>query len=125
MDGKEKPTAGIRYEVPDHLTGVHRSLLQYGHALWIKNNKSQDFKRNVRFDDVNMTFCLDVKLPGKSNWQTVTYERASREKKISVSAEADDDLLSLGPVVVDGPTMGVGAAGGSVTVTSWRAPSGK
>ena len=40
VDGTGKPTAGIRFEIPDHLTGIHRSLLQYGHVLWTKFHKS-------------------------------------------------------------------------------------
>ena len=125
VDGKGKPTAGIRFEIPDHLSGIHRTLLQYGRALWTKNNKSQDFQRNVRFDDVGMTFCLDVKLPGKKEWMTVTYERAARESKLNKNLDEEEDLLSLGPVMIDGTEMGAGAAGGSVTLTSWRAPTGK
>ena len=125
VDGKGKPTAGIRYEIPDHLTGVHRTLLQYGHALWTKNNKSADFKRNVRFDDTSMTFCLDVKLPGKTTWLSVTHERAAKERKHSQNNEQEEDLLSLGPVVIGEPTMSAENAGRSISVTSWRAPTGK
>ena len=129
VDGKGKPTAGIRFEIPDHLSGVHRTLLQYGHALWLKYGKSTEFKRNVRFDDAEMTFCLDVKIPSKTDWMTVSYERARREKNENASKETNDDLLSLtgpGPVVIDGTdeqTIGVGSAGGSITLTSWRAPT--
>ena len=129
VDSKGKPTAGIRFEIPDHLSGVHRTLLQYGHALWNKYNKNPEFKRNVRFDDAEMSFCLDVKIPGKIDWLTVSYERARREKNVSTSKESNDDLLSLtgpGHVVNDGngeQEMGVGSAGGSITLTSWRAPN--
>ena len=54
-----------------------------------------------------------------------------RERKASTCAEDDDEQLSLGgpmrPVVVDEGEQrrGVNAAGGSVTLTTWRAPNGK
>ena len=126
VDAKGKPTAGIRFAIPDHLTGVHRTLLQYGHALWTKNNKSGEFKRNVRFDDTGMTFCLDVKLPGKTTWLTVNHERAAKERKLSQNNDLqEEDLLSLGPVIIGEPVVTAEDAGRSVSITSWRAPTGK
>ena len=57
------------------------------------------------------------------------YERAARERKVNQTNDNDkeEDLLSLGPMVVGGPLLeaGTGSAGGSVTLTSWRAPSGR
>ena len=130
VDSKGKPTAGIRFEIPDHLTGVHKCLLQYAHALWVKHGKDPDFKRNVRFNDADMSFSLDVKLPGKLKWMTVSHERASKERKASINNDEEDKLLSLGesPPVVEGSEdegRGRNAAGGSVTLTSWRAPNGR
>ena len=72
IDQKGKPTAGVRFDIPDHLTGVHKSLLQYGHALWAKHNKDPDFKRNIRYDDTEKTFVMDIKFPSKLEWVTVT-----------------------------------------------------
>ena len=99
--------------------------------MYVKYNKSKDFKRNVRFDDVEMTFCLDVKFPGKESWITVKYERALRDRRTGVvEAEEHDELLSTAgeiPVVgvreEEGP--GKEAAGGCVLRTTWRAPTGK
>ena len=63
-----------RHDIPSHLAGVHKTLLQYGY-----NKHVRGFKRNIRFDDTAMTFCIDVLLPGKDtkNWITVSHERAS------------------------------------------------
>ena len=58
IDGQGKPTAGIRIDVPDHLSGVHRTLLQYGHAMWSKHRRDPNLKRNLRFDDVERPFVL-------------------------------------------------------------------
>ena len=127
VDPTGKPTAGIRYDIPDHLAGVHRTLLQYGHALWTKYKKDPEFKRNIRFDDVQMTYCLDVKLPQKKNWVTVSYKRALRDRKASINVEAEDDdemLSTLGevPVVEEEVNLGANSANGTVMTTSWRAP---
>ena len=128
VDGQGKPTAGIRFEIPDHLSGIHRTLLQYGHALWTKYGRDSDFKRNVRFDDVEMTFCLNVKLPKKKEWKTVTYKRALLDRRVSATTaeeDQDDALSTTGiPVVEEDSAQGVNTAGGTVTVTSWRAPTG-
>ena len=132
VDIQGKPTAGIRFEIPDHLTGVHRTLLQYGHAMHTKYRRDKNFKRNIRFDDVEMTFCLDIKFPGRENWITVKHERALRDRRTSTNADADDHeelLSSAGQIPVVGMEeeegTGVEAAGGCVTRTSWRAPTGK
>ena len=133
IDQAGKPTAGVRFDVPDHLSGVHRTLLQYGHAMWIKYNKDPAFKRNIRFDDVEMSFCLDIKFPGKEKWVTASYERAMIDKRANAAVDLDqDELLSTkGPPLAfsyDGemdeadPQAGTSGARGSVTCTSWRAP---
>ena len=131
VDSNGKPTAGIRFDIPDHLAGVHRTLLQYGHAMWVKYKKSPEFKRNVRFDDVELTYCLDVKFPGKKNWITVSYKRALRDRRASICLEAEDqdELLStIGeiPVVEEeeqaADISGANAPGGTVISTSWRNP---
>ena len=132
VDPTGKPTAGIRFDIPDHLASVHRTLLQYPHAMWTKYKKSKDFKRNIRFDDVGRTFCLDIKFPGREDWVSVSYERALLDRKANKSAESEagGDLLSTAGeaiVYVEEESMPSGTAGdgGSVTVTSWRAPNGK
>ena len=98
-DSEGRPTAGIRFDIPDHLTGVHRTLLQYGHALWVKHGKNPEFKRNVRHDDVELSYCLDFKFPHKSSWVTVSYQRALVDRRASTSVEMeglDDELSSAG-----------------------------
>ena len=126
-------------DVPDHLSGVHKTLIQYGHAMWVKYQRDSDLKRNIRYDDVEMTLCLDIKFPGKKDWITVTHQRALRDRRASVSQETDSrgDLLSTaGQVIVQesevddeeqmeqGQSLNKGAqsAGGTITSTSWRAP---
>ena len=132
IDMNGKPTAGIRHEVPTHLGGVHRTLQQYGYAMWMKLDKNKEFKRNIRHDDSEMSYCLDIKLPNKSNWITVSYRRALDDRRASTSSEINklgDELSTAGIVVVEEDATSASIApgslaeGGSITTTSWRAPT--
>ena len=71
----------FRHDIPLHLAGVHRTLLQYGHDMGKKHGKG--FKRNIRFDDTALSFCIDVCLPGNDNkWLTVSYDRAYKDRQL-------------------------------------------
>ena len=75
-----KPTATFRHEIPTHLGGVHKALMQYGYALSVKYGKG--FKRNVRFDDAALTLCVDILIPGgDGKWVTVDYDTALNDRK--------------------------------------------
>ena len=70
-----RPTATFRHDIPVHLAGVHRTLMQYGFAM--KMRYGTYFRKNIRFDDAARTFCIDILIPGPfQEWETVTYERA-------------------------------------------------
>ena len=81
-----------------------------------------------------MTFCLDVKLPGKLNWVTVSHQRAFADGKANSSKDMehlDSELSTAGLVIVEAEqeplqtlqtAPGSIATGGSVTTTSWRDP---
>ena len=106
--------------------------------MWAKYKKNPEMKRNVRFDDIDMTFCLDVKFPGRKDWVTVPYSRALKDKKdrdqrTAVPDAVDDRMLSTADELVvcgddtdetEAGGTGTSGLGGSVTCTSWRAPSG-
>ena len=84
----------------------------------------------MRHDDVEMSYCLDVKFPGRKDWITVNYRRALRDRRASINLEEEDreELLSTAgqvPVVGEDVCHGSGAAGGSVMTMSWRAPQTK
>ena len=133
IDIAGKPTAGIRFDIPDHLLGVHRTLLQYGHTMWIKHRKDPEFRRNVRHNDAELTYCLDIKFPKRHDWITVTYARALQEKKKRAAVQMnDEELLSTTtkttaevPVSSDDceeTGRGPCTPNGSITSFSWRAP---
>ena len=53
-------------------------------------------KRNVRFDDTELTMVIDVKFPGKERWITVGYDRALEDRRLKAASEqrAHGDMLS-------------------------------
>ena len=92
------PTATFRHEIPTFLSGVHKTFMQYGYAMSAKYGKG--FKRNVRFDDITYSFCIDVRMPGANqNWITVSHERALKDLQATRRAEEKkngDRLTSIG-----------------------------
>ena len=65
---------------------VHRTLMQYGYELKKKyesNGGREKLKKNIRFEDAEHTFVIDIKFPGSSDneWTTVSYERALEDRK--------------------------------------------
>ena len=103
QDGK--PTATFRHDIPVHLTGAHRTLMQYGHFM--KNKYGHEFKKNIRFDDINHSFCIDMLIPGQHKWETVSYLRALEDCKtrtMQVEQQRGSALSSqLELTSVDGP----------------------
>ena len=92
-----KATATFRHDIPSHLAGVHKTLLQYGFAMGKKHGRG--FKRNIRFDDTALTFCIDIMIPanGNKDWVTVTHDQAlvdRRRIEMQKNKELGDNLLS-------------------------------
>ena len=69
-----KPTVTFRHDIPTHLSGVHKALMQYGYAMGKRYGKG--FRKNVRFDDVSCSFCIDMLIPGTKSWITVQHHQA-------------------------------------------------
>ena len=93
---KGKATVTFRHNIPAHLAGVHCTLMQYGHDMAKKHGRG--FRRNVRFDDSAMSFCIDVYIPGSNNdeWITVPYDKVceDRRKKQLQEASRHGSVLS-------------------------------
>ena len=64
-----KPTATFRHEIPTYLSGVHKTFIQYGYLMVTKHGRG--LKRNMRFDDVTQSLCIDIKMPSSSSWITI------------------------------------------------------
>lgn len=73
------PTAGVRMEIPEHLAGVHQTLLQHGSML--RRRHGQSFKRNIKYDDTEQTLYMDIRLPGDVDWLRVDYSVAVEERR--------------------------------------------
>ena len=80
-----KPTAGIRPDIPSFLGGVHRALMQYGYDMKVKYKTTPGFRRNIRFEDADHTFVIDMLIPGPDNprneWITVDYGAVTEDRK--------------------------------------------
>ena len=119
-DGNNRPTAGLRPDIPSFLGGVHRTLLQYGFGL--KTRYKSGFKRNIRFEDAELSLVIDICLPNSngtpgSEWTTVSYERALSDRK-SINKENEykqGDCLSSRERAPSGAWSEQGAPRGSST----------
>ena len=76
IDEAGKPTAGIRIQVPTALQATFRVLFRYGQSLRTRHGPGT--RRHVKFDDLNRTLYLNVKLPGDERWSKVSFDMARR-----------------------------------------------
>ena len=113
-----KPTATFRHEVPTHLGGVYKTLLQYGYMM--SGRYGRGFKRNIRYDDIALSFCIDVLLPGTTNWVTVSYERALQDRRANQKAinMNQGESLSSRAAEAGGPEVVVEDDEGAPTTSS-------
>ena len=88
-----RDAAGIRLEIPPHLTGTFR--LYEEHAGALREKFPQGFKRSVKFDDVSMDLVMDIKLPQAKKWHRFNrqeVEKATRARKRT--AQDNNDVSS-------------------------------
>ena len=105
IDAADKPLATVRPDVPAHLGGVYKTLLQYGHAL--KEKYGRDFRRNIRHEDAEHSYCIDVCFKRDGEWITIGYERALADRKSNNKAweMSQGDKLSSRTDGEDGDAM--------------------
>ena len=70
-----KPTAGIRINVPQFLRGKQRTLESYGKRL--RDIHRRNARTHIKFDDSENTLYLNVKLYDDEEWTRVSPENAS------------------------------------------------
>lgn len=85
MSGK----AGLRLEVPCHLTGQFKCLERYGHIL--KKKFGHEFRWHINYDDIDLSLKLSVRGPGDEAWERIDWETAKKEVKL---AEKPTDFRS-------------------------------
>ena len=81
------PTAGVRKELPEYLIGVNRALLHHGSIL--RRTHGKKLRRNIKFDDAEMSLYMDVCLPGETTWLKVDYEMALSERRSDHKRDSD------------------------------------
>ena len=89
IDPQGLPTAGLRIEVPRSLKGPFTLLRRYGQQL--KARHGQGLKRHIKFDDVQRSLYLNVKLPGDQRWSKASVELA-RRGLLAHDRNVDNDL---------------------------------
>ena len=87
-DTSGRPTAGLRLEVPPSLRVSFAILYKYGQML--RTRHGQGLRRHVKFDDIDMTLYLNIKLPGDEKWSRVSLEVARRGMKARDKLASDE-----------------------------------
>ena len=67
VDKDGNPTAGIRLEIPQFLTRIHRNLDAYGYYLRQKHGRAT--RRIIKFDPPEMSLYLAYKLTSEDSWK--------------------------------------------------------
>ena len=79
-----KPKAGIRIDVPNHLLSIFKDLNNY--AYNVRKTHSKKAKMHIKYDDINMSLVLELKLPHSENWLKI-----SPKKRGEMASEANAD----------------------------------
>ena len=123
VDQDMKPTAGIRLEIPAHLSAIFNDFLNYGRFLFTEHGKG--LKRYVKFDEKELTLFMEVRLPGANEWLFVDRQMAAehrRKKQHNNAAHSRAKLNKAGRQAPWHSRSGLGSgqsttAGGSATGT--------
>ena len=70
VDQENRPTAGIRMDVPDFLAADFKTLDRYG--LRMKNTHGKGTKRYIKYDEPNLGLILELRMPGDFTWLRIT-----------------------------------------------------
>ena len=107
VDDGGKPTAGVRMEIPAHLSGEFQDFQTYGKMLSDKYGKG--FKRHVKFDNKERHLFMEIKLPDSEEWLLVDRSMAvenrrlvldrsvaKTKKRLASQADLDDEIVVVG-----------------------------
>ena len=119
-DIKNKPTAGIRLDVPVHLMGTFKTLEAFGYGL--KRRHGPEFRKHIKFDEFYETLYLQVgiKEPDTTIEWTTYYAQEAKEglRRLEAKKGPPFDFLASPPMEQAGkkrprPTDGNPAATGT------------
>ena len=99
IDANGRPTAGLRIEVPRRLRSSFTLLYRYGQKL--RQRHGAGTRRHVKFDDVDRTIYLNVRLPDDDSWSRVSIELARkglRTREMMSNEDLERRLDIAGPI---------------------------
>ena len=77
IDSDGRPTAGLRLEILDELMRQFRILSRFGTRLRARHGLGT--KRHIKFDDMDGSLFMNIKLPGDDTWSEVTVDTAMED----------------------------------------------
>ena len=84
---KGNKAAGLRLDIPPHLLGVFKLL--EGHANRVRASYKEGMKRSIKFNDVEKSLSLDMKLPTFDRWHRVEPAVARESKRAMDEIEVE------------------------------------
>lgn len=116
LSGDSGGSVGIRLEHPDFLGEDFRVLAKFGARMRQRNGEG--FKRNIKFNDDEMTLYMDIRLPGQTDWMSVSADiarEACREEEEKKAESVKRLLRANGAVALDSLFKSVRNAGSQQT----------
>ena len=101
VDGRGKPTAGTRIELPPELRDTFRLLSRFGTRLRARHGEGT--KRHVKFDDFEGSLYVNIKLPGDESWTRISPEMARVDLERSMKEENMKNQNRLAAKLLPGP----------------------
>ena len=92
-DSNGRPTAGLRLEIPDELLSQFRILSRFGTRL--RSRHGLGTKRHIKFDDMDGSLFMNIKLPGNEAWSRVSVDTAMADMDRVARAESADLLKRI------------------------------
>ena len=108
-DDNNEPMAGVRVEVPEHLSVQFQDLINYGGKLYRQHGKG--FKRHINFDDRSLQMYMNIRLPGSEEWLLVNHELAKENRTTRAERSADFTRSRLTSSVTSGEEEASGGSG--------------
>ena len=93
IDSDGRPTAGLRLEIPDELMKQFRILSRFGTRLRARHGLGT--KRHIKFEDMDASLFMNIKLPGDDAWSKVTVDTAIADMDRVARAESVDLLKRI------------------------------
>ena len=87
------PTTGLRLEIPEELMGQFRLLSRFGTRLRARHGVGT--KRHVKFDDIEGSLYMNIKLPGNEAWSKITVDTARLDMERTAR---DESAVVLKPI---------------------------